>query len=79
MIYGYIYKITNNINSKVYIGQTTRTVEARFQEHLHSCTQKAKATMHLYSAMKLYGKEKFKVETIDSAESQEELNKKEIY
>lgn len=79
MIYGYIYKITNTINNKVYIGQTTRTVEARFQEHLHSCTQKSKATLHLYSAMNLYGKENFKVEMIEEATSQEDLNEKEIY
>ena len=79
MIYGYIYKITNIINNKVYIGQTTRTVEARFQEHLHSCTQKSKATLHLYSAMNLYGKENFSVEMIDTAISQDDLNKKEIY
>lgn len=30
---GYIYKITNNINSKVYIGQTIGTIEKRFNEH----------------------------------------------
>lgn len=33
---GYIYKITNNINGKVYIGQTTRTIEKRFNEHKDS-------------------------------------------
>ena len=28
---GYIYKITNTLNNKVYIGQTVKTVEKRFQ------------------------------------------------
>ena len=27
---GYIYKIENKLNGKVYIGQTTKTVEKRF-------------------------------------------------
>ncbi|MBR6253163.1 MAG: GIY-YIG nuclease family protein [Clostridia bacterium] len=27
---GYIYKITNKINGKVYIGQTAKTIEERF-------------------------------------------------
>jgi predicted GIY-YIG superfamily endonuclease len=29
----FIYKITNLIDNKVYIGLTTRTVEARWKEH----------------------------------------------
>ena len=28
-----IYKITNDINSKVYIGKTEFTIEKRFNEH----------------------------------------------
>ena len=27
-----VYKITNFINGKIYIGQTTRTIEKRFEE-----------------------------------------------
>lgn len=28
---GYIYKITNTLSNKIYIGQTIKTVEKRFQ------------------------------------------------
>lgn len=31
IMYGVIYKITDTDNGKIYIGQTTRTVEERFQ------------------------------------------------
>lgn len=30
IIVGYIYKIQNKINNKVYIGQTVKTLEKRF-------------------------------------------------
>lgn len=33
---GYIYKITNQINNKVYIGQTSRTIEKRWKDHQKS-------------------------------------------
>ena len=31
----YIYKITNTINEKVYIGETTRPVNRRWNEHVY--------------------------------------------
>ena len=30
---GFIYKITNDINDKVYIGKTLSSIESRFKEH----------------------------------------------
>ena len=29
----FIYKITNDVNQKVYIGKTERSIEERFKEH----------------------------------------------
>ena len=31
---GFIYLVSNNINNKKYIGQTKRTVEERWSDHL---------------------------------------------
>ena len=35
----FIYKITNLINNKIYIGLTTRTVENRWKEHCRHNSQ----------------------------------------
>ena len=78
-MYGYIYKVSNTVNSKPYIGQTTRTSEERFDEHLKACTAKDRCKQKFYAAINELGKDKFYVETIDSANSQEELNEKEKY
>lgn len=32
---GYIYKITNNINGKMYVGKTERSINKRFSEHIY--------------------------------------------
>lgn len=66
-----IYKITNKINGKVYIGQTIRSLKARWYEH---CNDERRT---FYRAIKKYGKENFIVEQIDSAETQQELDIKE--
>lgn len=79
MAYGYIYKIINSNNNKVYIGQTTKTIQERFKEHLRNSTEKSKNTLHLYLAMNKYGKETFSVELLDTADNQEDLNEKECY
>lgn len=70
-----IYKITNRVNGKVYIGQTVRTLEARWRRH---CTNTSGCTA-IHEAIQKYGKENFSVEQIDVASDREELNKKEIY
>ncbi|MBP5469873.1 MAG: GIY-YIG nuclease family protein [Candidatus Riflebacteria bacterium] len=78
-MYGYIYKISTTKSNKVNIGQTTKTVEERYQLHLGARNSRSKKTLHLYLAMKKYGIETFSVEQIDNAETREELNEKEKY
>lgn len=70
-----VYKITNRINGKVYIGQTTRSLEKRWKEHCqlsHGCQL-------MYRAIIKHGKENFTVEQIDVACTREELDAKEVY
>lgn len=73
----YIYKITNLINNKVYIGQTIKTLEERWRAHLW-CANKNDCK-HLYQSIIKYGKENFSVEVIDNANDLDELNEKERY
>lgn len=72
----YIYKITNNLNGKIYIGQTIQTVEARFNDH---CRNRKNKNSGIDAAIKKYGKENFSIETICEAKTLEELNKLEKY
>jgi group I intron endonuclease len=70
-----IYKITNRINGKVYIGQTKQSLQKRWNNH---CCKNSHCSI-LHSAIKKYGAENFTVEQIDVACSKEELDKKEIF
>jgi group I intron endonuclease len=74
----FIYKITNTENNKVYIGQTIRPIKQRFQRHINDALNNIIDT-HLARAIRKYGKESFEISLIDTAESQDELNKKEQY
>ena len=71
----FIYKITNLINDKFYIGKTTRSIHIRFNEHCKKATSKMPITM----AIEKYGKQNFIVEQIDVADSLQNLNLKEKY
>ncbi len=70
-----IYKITNKINGKVYIGQTTRSLKERWWQH---CRKKAYCPF-IHHAIQKYGKENFTIEQIDIAIDRDELDKKEQY
>lgn len=61
------------VNGKQYVGQTTRTLEQRWREH---CYQNQSV---IDKVIKRYGKDNFTIELIDTAETLNELNSKEIY
>ena len=74
-MYGIIYKATNLINGKVYIGQTIRSLEDRIIAHYH----RRNDGTYFHNALNKYEKEDFSWEIIDYADSLEELDNKEIY
>lgn len=78
---GYIYKITNKVNHKIYIGLTQLTVEERWDSHIKTAhAPSSKDYNALFKkAIRKYGVDGFTVETIDEADSLEELKEKEIY
>lgn len=75
---GYIYKITNDLNGKSYIGKTLKSVRERFGEHLRESCRAHKNSRPLYSAIKKYGKDHFHVETIEEVPNSN-LSEREAY
>lgn len=72
--YGIIYKITNQINNKVYIGQTKNKFKRRYPA---GKWWKYSKNEHLKNSVKKYGIVNFTADIIDYAFSKEELDIKE--
>jgi group I intron endonuclease len=66
-----VYKITNSVNKKVYIGITSKPLQTRWSGHLVQLRQGNKRA--LYNAIRKYGQENFSIEEIDRAITAEEL------
>lgn len=74
----YIYKISNSVNDKVYIGQTTYSLHDRFLDH-KSRTGLGLVKSALYKAITKYGFDKFRIDSIvEGGFSKEELDALEI-
>lgn len=85
-----IYKITNTINGKVYIGQSQHSFNKRYErngvgaERVLACYEFAKErgdsyNKHLYHSMKKYGVENFTVEILEQCKTIAKLNSREKY
>lgn len=78
---GYIYKITNNINNKIYIGQTIKERPTdRFSQHRYLArhSKQEKGISYLHQAMAKYGVDNFTFEVIENIEN-DKLNEREQY
>ena len=75
---GFIYKITNTINQKCYVGQTVKTLEKRFSQHKNNYTKPYFQQIVLYKAFKKYGIENFTFEEVEEV-SNELLDEREKY
>lgn len=74
-----IYKITNKINGKIYIGKTKRKTKDRWLEHVRDSKNYPLKNIPLHKAIIKYGTENFAVEILESGIEERELNKKEKY
>ena len=68
----YIYKIINDINNKVYIGKTSRSIDKRWKKHLRDRKREKYKRRRLYSEMNTYGVDHFHIEQIEETDNPEE-------
>lgn len=76
-LYGIIYCARNLINDKKYIGQTTRELKRRRNEHIAQANNGSELAIH--QAIKKYGEDSFEWCIIDQTYNQEDLDEREIY
>lgn len=74
-----IYKVTNQLNGKMYIGQTIVGLVNRKNAHKQDWKLGRKSKYRLYQAFDKYGFENFQWEILDTATSNKELNEKEQF
>lgn len=74
-----IYKATNIVNGKIYIGQTVNTLKYRKDQHFRESKSGSRQNTYFHNAIIKYGENNFVFEIIDYADSIEELNNKEAY
>ena len=72
-----IYKITNQVNGKVYIGQSVN-IKKRWTDHIYYAKHEKNKTSRLYLAIRKHGLDNFKFEVLEEC-SQELLDEREIY
>lgn len=74
---GYIYKVTNLTNGKIYIGQTARNVDRRWREHIWDAHGRCSCN-GLHNAIRKYSEHNFDIETVEQCDNVM-LNEREKY
>lgn len=76
----YIYKITNKINGKIYIGKTSLPkIEDRMQQHIRDSKKARCEKRPLYDAFNKYGIENFTIEEIEQVANDDIASQREQY
>jgi group I intron endonuclease len=72
-----IYRITNSINGKSYIGQTKNKLKYRWKDHCRNAEKDN--NNYFYNAIRKYGTECWTLETLEEVKDVNLLNEREIY
>ena len=75
---GKIYIITNDLNDKVYVGQTVKTLRERFNSHCCYSKTDRSENMYIKRAIHKYGRSHFKINLVEEV-PEDLLNEREIY
>lgn len=79
MATGIVYKLTNMLNSKAYVGKTMVGLRERVWQHKSRARDSnRRGNTYLYNAMRKYGSENFFIEVLEEGLTEEEANTKEI-
>lgn len=75
-----IYKITNLVNGKIYVGKTIHDLKVRIGQHKNDSKSTTRSySSKLYNAIKKYGWDSFKWEIVEKCKNESELNEREIF
>lgn len=76
--FGIIYKVTNKVNGKIYIGQTIVGLAKRKEGHINDALAN-RDNNYFHNSISKYGKENFKWQVIEHCDSKEELDEMEFH
>jgi len=79
MVFGIIYKVTNKVNDKVYIGQTIEGLSIRKKKHYASRNYYAKFNRHFSHALRKYKRSDLVWKVIEGCDSKDELDEMEFH
>ena len=74
-----VYKITNIINGKCYIGQTRKTAKRRFTQHKCRARKGYENDRPIYKAIKEFGEDNFIVESLECGIDESNINQREQF
>lgn len=76
----FIYKITNKINQKSYIGETTTTLKKRWHDHIRESFSEGHGyNYHLHCAIRKYGLDNFTFEEIEQCSDEARFAREHYY
>lgn len=78
MYFGIIYKVTNKVNGKIYIGQTTQALRRRAQGHFADVSMNRDKSI-FHKALKKYDREDFVWEILEYCSTKAELDEMEFH
>jgi group I intron endonuclease len=76
----YVYKVTNRINPKIYVGCTTRTLEVRWKAHISNGRNLSLYQTPTFNhAMHDLGIENFSISLLEECPDKETMHERELY